>query len=115
MGITLKKIEKWESKKKTKKLLSALNIDDKDVRIGAIRALSNFDTLEVINALANLLRDPNPDIRLVAVESLGKIGSPKATEFIRFMLEKETDRYVINAAKYALSSIKERSKQEETA
>ncbi|NLM10954.1 MAG: HEAT repeat domain-containing protein [Clostridiaceae bacterium] len=115
MGISLKKIEKWERKKKSKKLLSVLNNDNHEIRIHAIRALSGFDTLDVINALANLLRDPNSEIRLAAVETLGKIGSGKSTEFIRFMLEKESNENVKEAAKNALAIIKEKVKQEESA
>mgnify|MGYP001315087227 FL=1 len=115
MSISLKKIEKWEKKKKVKKLLSVLNADDKEVRIHAIRALSGFDSLDVINALVSFLRDPNPDIRAAAVDTLGKIGSGKAVEFVRFMLEKETDENVREAAKNALAAIKEKMSQDEIA
>lgn len=115
MGISLKKIEKWENKKKSKKLLSVLNNDNHEVRIHAIRALSGFDSLDVINSLVNLLRDPNAEIRLTAVETLGKIGSGKAIEFVRFMLEKEEDENVREAAKNALAAIKEKMKQDESA
>lgn len=115
MGISLKKIEKWERKKNSKKLLSVLYNDDQEARIHAIRALSGFDTLDVINSLVNLLRDPNPEIRFAAVESLGKIGSGKATEFVRFMIERESDERVREAAKNALAAIKAKINEEETA
>lgn len=113
MGISLAKIQKWERKKNSKKLLSVLNNDDLEIRTHAIRALSGFDSLDVINQLVNLLRDQNPEIRLAAVETLGKIGSGKATEFVKFMIEKEGDEKVQEAAKVALSAIKEKVKQEE--
>lgn len=87
----------------------------KKLRIHAIRALSGFDSLDVINSLVNLLRDPNSEIRLAAVETLGKIGSGKSIEFVRFMLDKEEDEKVMDAAKNALAAIKEKIKQEETA
>jgi len=115
MGISLKKIEKWEKKKKVKKLLGVLNVEDKEVRIRAIHALSGFDNLDVINALVSLLRDPNPDIKIASVEALGNIGSGKAVEFVRFMLEKETDENVREAAKNALAAIKEKMSQDEIA
>jgi len=115
MGISLGKIEKWEKKKKSKKLLSVLNDDNHEVRIHAIRALSGFDSLDVINSLVNLLRDPNPEIRIAAVETLGKIGSGRAIEFVRFMLERESEENVKEAAKNALNAIKEKMQQNEIA
>jgi len=115
MGISFEKIEKWEKKKKFKKLISVLNIDDHEIRIRAIRALSGFDSLDVINSLVNLLRDPNPEIRIAAVETLGKIGSGKAMEFVRFMLERESEENVKEAAKNALAAIKDKMKQDEIA
>ncbi|AGC68172.1 hypothetical protein Cst_c11760 [Thermoclostridium stercorarium subsp. stercorarium DSM 8532] len=116
MGVSLKKIEKWEQKRKEKKLLSVLlNNGNDEIRIHAIRALASFDSLDVINSLVNLLRDRNPEIRLAAVETLGKIGSGKAVEFVKFMVEKESDEKVKEAAKNALAAIKEKAKQEESA
>ncbi|NLK69656.1 MAG: HEAT repeat domain-containing protein, partial [Clostridiaceae bacterium] len=58
---------------------------------------------------------PNSEIRLTAVQTLGEIGSGKATEFIRFMLEKEEDDKVVEAGKKALVSIREKVELEENA
>jgi len=113
MGISLEKIEKWEKKKKAKKLLRAININSIEVRTRAIRALAAIEDPEIINQLVNLLRDPEPKVRLASVETLGKIGSGKAMEFVRFMIEKEEDAQVSEAAKAALTAIKENVKKTE--
>jgi HEAT repeat protein len=111
MAISLNQIEKWEKKKKGKKLLRALNEENVEIRIRAIRALAAIDDPEIINPLVNMLRDPVPGIRLASVETLGKIGSSRAMEFIRYMMENENDEKVLEAAKIALNSIKEKIKK----
>lgn len=113
MGISLEKIAKWEKSKKVKKLLRVLNDDSVEARIHAIRALATIQNPDILNPLVNLLRDPNPDIRLASVEALGKIGSGKTMEFVRFMLEKENDTKVLEAAKIALATIREQARKEE--
>ncbi len=115
MAVSLKKIQRWVKRKNSKKIINVLNDDDYETRINAIRALSNFNSLDVINQLVSLLRDPNSEIRLTAVQTLGEIGSGKATEFIRFMLEKEEDDKVVEAGKKALISIREKVELEENA
>jgi HEAT repeat protein len=113
MGISLSKIEKWEKKKKSKKLLGAINDGDTEVRIRAIRALAAVQDPEVVNPLSNLLRDPSPDIRLATVESLGIIGSGRALEFVRFLMDNEEDERVVEAAKKSFEKIREKVREEE--
>ncbi len=115
MGISLEKIQKWEKKKKAKKLLRVLHEDSTEIRVYVIRALANLEDPEIINQLVNLLRDPIPEIRLATVETLGEIGSGKAMEFIKFMLEKESEQNIIEAAKIALTKIREKTAEEESA
>lgn len=111
MGISLEKIEKWEKKKKAKKLIKALSNDRLEIRIRATKALSAVDDPEIINYLVQQLRDPEPQIRLTSVETLGEIGSERAMEFVRAMIEREEDEKVANAARTALTAIKEKIKQ----
>lgn len=116
MGVSLEKIDKWEKKRKTKKLLRLLNTNNSiEIRSRAIRALASLEDPDIINQLTGLLREPEPEIRLASIETLGKIGSGRAMEFIKVAAEKETDQKIVEAAKIALASIKEKIKQDEIA
>ncbi|MDD4297763.1 MAG: HEAT repeat domain-containing protein [Ruminiclostridium sp.] len=108
MAITLKNIEQWESKKNAKKLIRALSNDKIEIRNRATRALSAIDDPEIINYLVHQLRDENSEIRLTSVETLGIIGSGRVVEFIRALIEKETDAKIIDAAKISLAQIREK-------
>ena len=116
MGVSLEKIDTWEKKKKSKKLLRLVNADTSvEIRARAIRALASIEDPDIINQLTGILRDPEPEIRLASIETLGKIGSARAMEFIRVVAEKETDQKIVEAAKTALASIKEKIKKDEIA
>lgn len=113
MGISVEKIEKWERKKNAKKLIRALNDDSVDIRIRATRALSAIDDPEMLNYLINQLRDENPNIRIASAETLGVIGSGRAMEFVRAMIDKDPDERVVEAAKDALTKIRDKAKKQE--
>jgi HEAT repeat protein len=116
VGVSLEKIDKWEKKKKSKKLIRLLYTDSSiEIRARAVRALGSIEDPDIINQLVNLIRAPEPDIRLASIETLGKIGSGRAMEFIRAALEKETEQKIIEAAKIALTSIKEKINKDEIA
>ena len=108
MAITLKNVEKWEIKKNAKKLIRALSVDSIEIRTRATRALSAIDDPEIINYLIQQLRDENPEIRLASVETLGIIGSGRAMEFVRAIIERDTDAKVVDAAKISLAQIREK-------
>ncbi|HAA25994.1 MAG TPA: HEAT repeat domain-containing protein [Ruminiclostridium sp.] len=116
MGVSLEKIEKWEKKKKSKKLLRVVyNDSSAEIRARAIRALAGIEDYDIINQLVTFIRDPEPDVRLASIETLGKIGSARAMEFIRAVLEKETDQRIVEAAKVALTAIREKMNKDEIA
>ena len=115
MAVSLGKIQRWEKKKNSKKIINALNDTDHETRINAIQALSSFNSHDVINQLVNLLRETDPEIRLTSIQALEKIGSSRSIEFIRFMLEKEEDGKIIEAAKQSLVTIRENAELEENA
>ncbi|NLK67871.1 MAG: HEAT repeat domain-containing protein, partial [Clostridiaceae bacterium] len=48
MAVSLEKIQRWVKRKNSKKIINVLNDDDYETRINAIRALSNFNSLDVI-------------------------------------------------------------------
>ena len=75
MAVSLEKIQRWV-KRRTQKIINVFNDDDYETRINAIRALSNFNSLDVINQLVSLLRDPNPRFALQLYKPL-EIGSGK--------------------------------------
>lgn len=82
-GVSLKKIESWEQKGKTNKLLEATANSNKDIRLAAIRALGSSKDLDIANKLITMLRDADPEIRIEIMKTLGKIGNPIASEHIR--------------------------------
>ncbi|MFU0800636.1 MAG: HEAT repeat domain-containing protein [Xylanivirga thermophila] len=82
-GVSLKKIESWEQKGKTNKLLEATTNSNKDIRLAAIRALGSSKDLDIANKLITMLRDADPEIRIEIMKTLGKIGNPIASEHIR--------------------------------
>lgn len=112
MGISVKKIEKWERKKKAAKLIKALDSNDKEIRMAAIKALGSIEEENSVNTLVGLLRDTDPDIRAAAVESLGKVGNSRSVEFVRYTVNNDSDENVRQKAGIALNLLKEKVEQE---
>lgn len=113
MVITISKIEKWSKKKKTGKLLKALNVDELDVRISVIQALGTIKDEDVMHTLISLLKDPNKSIRASAADALGNMGNIRSLEFVRQLWNTEQDEEVREKAKQAVAKIKENTVQTE--
>jgi hypothetical protein len=64
----------------TLRALSLLGSGKEERRIKAIRALASARSSLAIDALINLLQDPNPEVRREAIIALGEIGNEKAIE-----------------------------------
>jgi hypothetical protein len=73
----------------TLRALSLLGSGKEERRIKAIRALASARSSLAIDALINLLQDPNPDVRREAIIALGEIGDKKAIEPLQRYLETE--------------------------
>lgn len=114
MAVTIKKVEKWAEKNKVKKVLKALTSKDYNVRTAAVKALGITKGEEAMNALISLLRDPDPTIRSNAIESLAEIGNDRALEFIKHLINNDSDEDVRKKAKKAFDTIKDTQNQAET-
>ena len=106
MSISINKIQRWTAKKKTDKLLKALNTDSEEAKIAVIRALGIVKGESVMHSLIALLNDPRASIRTNTVEALGNIANPRSLEFVRQLWMNETDAQVKEAAKEAIAKIK---------
>ena len=73
----------------TLRALSLLGSGKEERRIKAIRALASARSSLAIDALINLLQDPNPEVRREAIIALGEIGNEKAIEPLERYLETE--------------------------
>lgn len=71
-------------------LANALNDSDARVRISALRALSTFRHPETGQAIAVVLDDPVPNVRIQAAQALGRAGGPVAvSELTRVFTDKD--------------------------
>lgn len=113
MGITVNKIEKWAKKNNAGKLLKALNSEEKDIRLALARALGTFVSEDSVNGLVALLRDTDPEIRSAAAESLGKVGNSRSVEFVRYLVNNDSDENVRRIASEALNVLKEKVAKEQ--
>ncbi|HHV59374.1 MAG TPA: HEAT repeat domain-containing protein [Clostridiaceae bacterium] len=112
MGISVSKVEKWAKKKKTAKLVKFAESDDKDIRVAIAKGLGTIETEDSANGLVNMLRDPDPDVRIAAAESLGTVGNSRSIEFVRYIVNNDTDENVRKAAGEALNRLKEKINKE---
>lgn len=108
MALTIKKVEKWAEKKKVPKLIKALSVNDIELRVAVIKALSTTNDENAMNALITLLKDPDPCIRLNTVEALGIMGNGRSLEFLRQLWNSESDEIIREKAKKALGAIREK-------
>lgn len=113
MAITVEKLQKWASKKKTPKLIKTLSSSDVNIRVATIKALGLIKNEDSMNALIPLLNDPLPEIRASAAEALGNVGIARSLEFIRQLWLNEENELVREKAKWAMNQIKSQVAQEE--
>ncbi len=76
------KLELSNSLKKS--LIDKLSSHDPDVRGASALALANWDDTEVIKSISALLEDPQPDVRLSAIQAMERMKSP---EFLDHLFE----------------------------
>lgn len=91
-------------------IASMLHDSDKDVRRVAIRELSHQPEARthqpLLNALAQCLRDPDPEVREEAIEALDALLGKRAISYIEPLLKDRTER-VREAARLALDHLYE--------
>ncbi|NMA94684.1 MAG: HEAT repeat domain-containing protein [Clostridiales bacterium] len=104
-GISEEKIQKWTQKGKINNVLRAADNTKPEIRKAAITALGEFDVDEAFNYLVVTLRDPNPEIRILAAKALGTQGKALAVEHLRHVSLKDDDEEVKKVAVDALKAI----------
>ncbi len=87
------------------KLVETLSHPDTRVRRAATGALARLGTPRALHALQDMLRDPNPDIRLQAALGLGAAGQRAAAGDLLEALDKEQDADVQQAIVTALGKV----------
>ena len=87
------------------RLVETLSHPDARVRRAATGALARLGTPRALHALQDMLRDPNPDIRLQAALGLGAAGQRAATADLLEVLDKEQDADVQQAIVTALGKV----------
>ena len=107
-GLSVEKVQKWGEKGKYKKLMSVLSKSKvkKDIYLAAIRACAKCEKLDrdAVNLLITIMRNPDKDIKLTTIETLGEMGDPLATEHLR-KLAKDEDPEIKAEAEKALKKI----------
>jgi HEAT repeat protein len=82
-------------------LVEQMGSEDPVVRCEAAMASSEYE--DTVDALGELVDDPDESVRLAAISSLGKIGSPDAHEFLVYCHE-SSDPVIRDAALQAMQA-----------
>lgn len=108
-GLSVQKVQKWGEKGKYKNLISVLSKSKvkKDIYLAAIRACALCEKLDrdAVNLLITIMRNPDKDIKLTTIETLGDIGDPLSVEHLRKLAKEDEDPDVQDAAKKALKKL----------
>lgn len=105
-GSKLKKIQRWKEKGRHDKLIRMLSDKDPSLQLAAIKALGTVEANDAaVNALIACMRAPNPEFRIHVVEALGNLGSPRAAEHIRYLLQNDENETVRKKAGEALKRL----------
>jgi len=86
-------------------LLPLLRSEDASLRSGALDALAAMPAAILADRLPDLLRDPDPDVRLLACELARGLPSEDATRLMVDLLERESEPNVCAATVDVLTEI----------
>jgi HEAT repeat protein len=101
----IKALEKADKNRLIPLLMKALREDHAGVRNAAMECLMNLGK-EAIDPLCQVLSDPDKDLRIFAVNTLGAIGDPKAYPYLIKALT-DPEKNVCHAAIDALAKVKD--------
>lgn len=99
------KIDKLAEKRKSHKLASLATGKKKDVRFLAIQGLAKIGDDTSVNTLIQLMHDQDKEIRLETIKSMGVMGNTVTKTHLQYMIEKETDADILDAAKKSIAQI----------
>lgn len=90
------------SKKDLEDVLQELRKQPVEVRREVALALGEAGGEDIVQALAELAKDPDPAVRLLSADALGKIGGPQAVKELVFIAQNDPDEDVRALAVEAL-------------
>jgi HEAT repeat protein len=85
-------------------VIQELEARDPEMRYEAVRAAGALRIAETVTRLARMVADPDPEVKLMAVWSLGQIGGPEARRVLQICYE-EGDEALQDAAQEALDEL----------
>ena len=88
---TIKKIEKYEEKRKTDKIAKYISSADDEVACAAIAALGRIGDEVSINSVTALIDHENLAIRKAAISAIGDIGTEYSKTLLQHRLTTEQD------------------------
>lgn len=74
-------------------LLRCLTDNNELVRLGAIQGLKYMMRPEFVDHVGALIRDPSPDVRMWAAESLGKVPTEQSAKILARFIQHERNRF----------------------
>ena len=75
---TAEKIERWEARNNTQKLVKALDDINPEIRSAAAKALGNLKAESAVEPLASMLSDQDHKLVITAMKSLISIGGAES-------------------------------------
>lgn len=87
----IKKIEKYEAKRKTDKIAKFLTSGDEEITCAAIAALGRIGDEISINSVTALIDSPDLAIRKAAIRAVGAIGTEYSKTLLQHRLTTEQD------------------------
>ena len=109
MGITIEKLNQFAAKGKENKILPHLKSKDKQIRIGAIKALGNCTGGEEgFNQLTTMMPMTTDKDELIAIcDALGNLGKEQSFYHISHYMDQVNDPDVIDAMRKAIAKIRQ--------
>jgi len=85
-------------------IIKELETEDPEMRYEAVRASGALRIAETVPMLARMVVDPDPEVKLMAIWSLGQIGGPEARRVLQICYE-QGDEALQDAAQEALAEM----------
>ncbi|MBQ1377580.1 MAG: HEAT repeat domain-containing protein [Lachnospiraceae bacterium] len=102
--INLDKIQKWAGKGKVKKLIKALKSKDSSIVASVLEALGNIGGEDAVNAITSLTESADKTVRSAAITALGKCGTAASETRLKYFLNKETDKDMLEVIRGAIKT-----------
>lgn len=101
----IEKITKLGEKGKASKLIGFAGSKDPQERAAAATALGRCDNDDAFNTLISMLRDPDDNVCIAAINGLKAMGRKNAAEFIRHTYTNRNNAAIVKAGTEALAAL----------